>query len=289
MVFHPPKTKMGWAIRLLFAILILAVLWPMWLAISTTLGARTLAYEITPAEVVITFGFKKTRIDRSEITAVELIEQPSKGRRLFGTNVPGLKEGRWSFEETGRITLFATSVTPLLVIETESGKWGISPQDPQAFLEAMETGMTGEFQPVPGGGSGPFIALLLIVLLTAGIVVVLIFYVFRVSRNIAYELGDDALLVHGSWRPVQIPYAKITGIRIANPEGVPWRIFGIGMPGLHWGSYSWKQVGPNLYLYATRLRPLVLISAGTRTYGVTPEDAERFVAELKKRVESDGR
>lgn len=280
---------MHWAVRVLLVILLAAVLWPIWIAVSTTLGARTLVYEITPSEVVITYGLKKTRIDRSEITAVELIEQPTRGRRVFGTNVPGLKEGRWSFEETGRITLFATSLTPLLVIETESGKWGISPQDPQAFLAAVESGATGAFQPVPSGGSGPFIALLLLVLLTAGIVVVLIFYIFRVSRNIAYELTDDAVLIHGSWRPVKIPYAKITGVRIANPEGVPLRLFGIGMPGLHWGSYGWKQAGPNLQLYATRLKPLVLISAGARTFGVTPEDDERFAAELKRRIDTEGR
>lgn len=280
---------MHWAVRVLLVILLAAVLWPIWIAVSTTLGARTLVYEITPSEVVITYGLKKTRIDRSEMIAVELIERPTRGRRIFGTNVPGLKQGRWSFEETGRITLFATSLTPLLVIETESGKWGISPQEPQAFLEALETGATGEFQPVPGGGAGPLIALLLIVLLTAGIVVGLIVYVFRVGRNIAYELGDDGVLIHGSWRPVRIPYEKITGVRIANPDGVPWRLFGIGMPGLHWGSYGWKQAGPNLQLYATRLKPLVLISAGARTFGITPEDDERFVEELKKRIEPGGR
>lgn len=287
LLFRPVKEKPNRAIWILFAILALAIIWPIWLAVSTALGAATLTYDVTPSEVVITFGPKTTRIDRAKITDVWLIERPTKGRRLFGTSLPGLKEGRWSFEETGSITLFATTLRPLLVIETDGGKWGISPEEPEAFLDALQAGGAGEFSPVPGGGSGPYIGLILVLLLSAGIVIALIYYTFRVSRNLAYELGATDVVVHGPRQPIRIPYAKITHVEHANPGGAPWRTLGIGMPGLRWGSFAWKEAGPNLQLYATRYRPLVLISAGIQTYGVTPEEADRFVAELKQRIQPE--
>lgn len=37
---------MHWAVRVLLVILLAAVLWPIWIAVSTTLGARTLVYEM---------------------------------------------------------------------------------------------------------------------------------------------------------------------------------------------------------------------------------------------------
>lgn len=64
------------------------------------------------------------------------------------------------------------------------------------------------------------------------------------------------------------------------------RILGTGMPGLYWGRFWWKQAGPGLRLYVTRYKPLVLISAGGLTYGVTPREEGRFVEELRRRLES---
>jgi hypothetical protein len=54
-----------------------------------------------------------------------------------------------------------------------------------------------------------------------------------------------------------------------------------------WGSFSWRSLGPNVKLYVTRLQPLVVLQTGGRTVGLSPEDAEGFARELKRRIGKD--
>ena len=280
MIFRATQARPHWLLWLLICLMLL----PVWLSIRTVWGAATLQYELTPAELIIHFGPKTTRIDRDAITDVTLLEQVTKGRRNFGTGLPNLKEGRFTYAETGRITLFATSTRPLTVIATPDQKWGISPADATAFQRALTAGETGVFRPVASASTwGSVSTMILPVMISLG-VIGLLGFLLRMSRRIAYELGSDALIVHGGLSPVRIPYAKMEAVESASPGGFPWRSFGIGMPGLHWGYFSWKAAGGRLKLYATRLRPLVLIRAGRQTYGLTPADEERFMAELAQRI-----
>lgn len=288
MHFRPARAKTSPIMWIILGFTLAVLILPIWLSVQTLQGASGLGYDVTPTELIIRFGPKTTRIDRADIVDVTVIEEPTKGRRHFGTSMPGLKEGSWSFAETGRITLFATTTRPLTVIETPDLKWGISPDDPSAFLRAMQAeGPGGHFTPVAGQSSQEALAGVLILSLITGIgVTVLVVYTYRIARNIAYELGPDAVLIHGGRKPIRIPYTEIKGVEEANPRGVPLRTFGIGMPGLHWGSFSWTNAGPNLRLYTTRIKPLVLVSVRWRTYGITPEDAGTFITKLKQHLGS---
>src|SRR5690606_22595573 len=122
---------------------------------------------------------------------------PSRGRRIVGTNMSGLYEGTWSFAETGRITLYATSLRPLTVIETPGRKWGISPADPEAFLTALQTGSPARFEPPTAGTPWGVIALLALPVLLSGVLIYMFVYLTRLSRDLRYELSASELVIYG--------------------------------------------------------------------------------------------
>lgn len=286
MMFRPAKSKTGplW-VGILIVFTGITTLVIAWLGISTLWGISTLSYELTPDRVEISYGINSASFERSAITDVYILESPRRARRIVGTSVPGFYQGRWSFEQTGPITLYATALTSVTVIETPERTWGITPLEAERFVQALVAGEVGQFPAVPTRATGSINAILaLLFLVTVPLLGGSTYYVSRVGRKMAYELTDTELLIHGGFRPVRVPYSSISDVRIDSPGGLPFRAFGIGLVGLHWGRFAWRDAGPNLRMYATRLRPLVLIRAGDRTYGITPEDEQGFLAALQKRL-----
>lgn len=284
MLFKPTKARTGPAVWLLLGILGLVTALLVWLIVDSVRTVGTLEYEVTPTQVTIVHGGSQEQIDRDEIVAVQVIERPSGARRLFGTSLPGLKAGRWSFTETGHITLYATALSPLVVLETAERKFGVSPEDASGFVTAVEQGMVGTFAPVSVEGGAELVVLIIFLVLSILFILVLVLFLVRLARTLGYELGPDDLVVHGGLRPIRIPYKTITGVEEANPKGYPVRIGGASMPGLYWGRFTWRDVGPRLSLYATRMKPLVIVRTERRTYGLTPEDTEGFLRELERRI-----
>lgn len=287
MIYRPPKAEAGSATWIFSVLMGLIAVGVAVLVGHTIWGAATMRYEVTPSQAIIVYGPTVIGIDRDEIVDISYFESPTRGRRLVGTSMAGLKQGSWSFAETGRISLYATTTQDLVVIETDKGKWGISPADPEAFLAALDTGQPGTFRPVRQSALAGLIVSVVLVVALLGFAIGLALYMRRLTSTIRYELTDDALLIHGSLRPVRIPYAKIDSVRIETPGGHPWKTVGTSLPGLQWGSFSWKALGPNVKLYATRLQPLVVLRTGSQTVGLSPEDAKGFAQELQRRIEQD--
>lgn len=289
MRFEPVKSNPKAALWSMMGLVILLALVLVGVIVYSAWGAATLSYALTESGVEIVYGPSHVHIPREEITGVQVYERLSGGRRLFGTALPRLRQGLWSFNETGRITLYASTTDGMVVIETAGGRWGITPEVPRAFAEALETGATGQYPPRGRENPAGMVAMLLVPLFIVGLSFALIFPYFRIAGRLRYELARDGLLIHGGSRPIKIPYREITGVEVKEPQGRPWKVFGVGLPGFYWGDFSWRALGPKLQLYATSLRPLVVISRGRRTVGISPRDPEAFVAELKRRLESAGR
>jgi len=254
------------------------------LLVHSIWGSATLSYTITDDTVGIRYGPTFARIPRSQITDVRIHDELTGARRHFGTAITGLYQGAWSFRETGRITLYATDLDRLVVIEAEGRQWGISPADPEGFMQVLMSGGTGTFEPVRRASTPGLLALSLLPVAAIALSLMVIYPFLSVAGKVFYELDADALVIHGGNRRVKIPYATVTGVEVKNPVGRPWRIFGVSLPGLYWGDFSWRGAGPSLKMYATSLRPLVVVSCGKRTYGISPKDPDEFVAELKRRL-----
>lgn len=285
MKFQPAPSNVKPLLVTIVIILVVTMAFPLWIGVRTAWGMLTMSYAVTPSDVVIVFGPSRTTIPLDTVTDVYELPSTSGGRRHMGTSVQGLKEGQWSFRETGRITLYATKTKDLVVIESDGGQWGITPDDPAQFVEAVAQRTPMTF--APSDLAGPTSALWLIgIILTVTIFpIVLIFrYAGRISKRLAYEIIDNAVVVRGGREQITIPFADIEHIETTELKGTPFRVWGVGLPGLYWGSYMWRQAGPNLFMCATHLRPLTLIRTEHRTYGLTPADAERFTREVENRL-----
>lgn len=256
------------------------------LTVRTVWGMLSLAYEVAPGSVTIHYGPSDTIIARNDILQVRVETELNGLRRIAGTSMPGVYQGRWTSDTTGPITLYATSRRPLVVIETADRRYGISPEEVEDFVAAVNSGAPGRFSPVESNSALALAALSLFPIF----VLIVMMFVFsslrRIAERMAYELTGDALLIHGSSRPIHLPYSEITDVRLESPKGIPYQMGGVALPGFYWGACSWRGTGRHLRLHATQLRPIVLIEKGRFTYGISPREPEAFLAELKRRLPS---
>jgi len=270
-----------WA-RVILALVAVVLGGSWWLLIRTAWGAYNLHYTLTETDLRITFGPTTVEIPRADIIKAETMNV-TKGRRHFGTALPSLQEGRWSFAETGVIRLYSTSTRPLTVLETPTGKWGISPSDPEAFLQALQSGATGRWDPVPTNAGTASVIFASIIGVLSLVTVLLLLGVERGAAHMKYILDRDALVIHVGWLKTRIPYRQMESVEVTQIRGRPARTFGAAFPGFYWGHFYWKDGGGSVRLYCTRLDPVVLIRTRTGTYGVSPADTEVFVAALSRR------
>lgn len=136
-----------------------------------------------------------------------------------------------------------------------------------------------------GPGKSPLASLLMpggTVLLCAGLILGL----RAAARRVVYLLDEGGLTICVGPLRERIPIGTITGVRVASPPGSPGRIYGVDLPNFLWGRFTWVGAGRSLKLYATRKKPLVCIDTTICTYGITPADAEVFVADLRRRIGS---
>ena len=249
-------------------------------------GMRTMQYEVTGQDLVIHYGWKSQQVPLDEIVKSWRLERSTEARRLMGTSMPGLKQGRWRLNETGQIILYATQLQPLVVVETADRRFGFSPADPDGFMQALTDRRPSSFKPIrQTDGSGLWAAVpVLLGFLVIGAALLTFWHVTRFRRRLRYELGPDGLTIHTGWRPAQIPYREIRTAQIASPKGVPLRMMGTAVGGLLWGAFAWRAAGPKLRLYSTRIKPLVLIHLAERTVGITPAEEEQFLKALQARL-----
>lgn len=251
--------------------------------IRTMWGAKDLHYILTETTLEISYGPTQVEIPRDEILSVEQVAVTG-GNRLFGTSLPGLQEGTWSFPETGRIELYSTELRLLTVVETASQKYGISPADAAGFLSALKEGETGRWDPVPTqAATAATIMTGFVLVIIAGTLVLLVAVTVGL-KDVLYVLDSDGVLIQMGWLKARVPYKAIEAVEKASPQGRPLRTMGTAVPGLYWGSFYFGKEKLRVKLYATQYTPLVLIRAGKYTYGVSPADADGFIAEVSRRA-----
>ncbi|BAD41630.1 hypothetical protein STH2645 [Symbiobacterium thermophilum IAM 14863] len=285
--FYPPRPARSQGLKGISFVTLAGLTLAVLALASSMLSALNMRYEVTPEALRIRSGFSTREIPLDEVTGVWRPEALTGGVRKFGTSVPNLRTGRWRFNETGDITLYATRLETLVVVDTADGRYGVTPENPDAFTDALRSRLPAGFS--PAGGSGTAAASMLIPLLLVAVAVPTTLYAVglpsRFPQTLRYELGPDGLTIRTGFRPVQVRYADVERVEVASPKGYPIRIYGTAVGSLLWGKFRWPDAGPNLYLYCTRMKPLVLLRLrDDRTIGITPEEDERFVAELRKRM-----
>lgn len=283
--FEAVPVKVSAWLKVLLLVVSLIMLLPLYFGVQTLWGAANLGYRVTGDALQIQYAWTRHSIPLSEITAVDLV-QPTRLSRIAGSNAPGLYAGRWTSKETGRIILFATRLDSLVVVRTSSEAWGLTPADPAALQAAILSRTPAEFAVRPGGASPLLVVLPLLLVLTLipGTWWILRL-IYRFPKALTYELGPSALVIETGWRPVRVPYNEIESVAETTVKGWPMRVYGSELKGVHWGLFSWSAVpGKRIHLYATQLKPIVLIRAGKRSFGLSPADAAGFVRALQERI-----
>jgi hypothetical protein len=284
--FAAARPGPSWWWRLSLILIVATPLLPLFMLVQTAWGAQNMAYTVTPDALLIRYAWTEERIPLDQIQSVAIVH-PTSRSRINGTGMPGLYEGRWTSAETGRITLYATRLDPWVVLTTADRQWGLTPSDPTAFLAALQQRQSATFAPAAPDRSGGWAFTL--VMLPGLVVGPLLWYIFyliaRFRKGLTYELGSDGLAIQTGWRPIFIRYAEIERAGEVSPTGGPSRLYGTCVSGCYWGAFTWYGVAKRIQLYATRLKPIVLIETRAgRSFGLSPEDAAGFLGALHERI-----
>ncbi|MEW8979737.1 MAG: PH domain-containing protein [Symbiobacterium sp.] len=285
--FYPPRPSSTAGSRTLSFTAIVALVVALIALGSSLLSAFNMQYEVRPEAIRVRSGLSTKEIPLDEVTNVWRPEKLSGGVRVFGTATSGLRTGRFRFNETGNITLYATQMDHLVVIDVGEDRYGLTPDDPEALMAAIADRATATFQPAGGRAraTASMLVVVAVVLVAAGMAIYTLGLAGRFPQALRYELGPDGLTIRTGFRPVRVGYSEIERVEVASPKGYPARVYGTAIGSLFWGRFRWSAAGPNLYLYCTRLKPLVLLHLRSgRTIGLTPEEDERFVEALRQRL-----
>jgi len=139
-------------------------------------------------------------------------------------------------------------------------------------MAAIADRATATFQPAGGRAraTASMLVVVAVVLVAAGMAIYTLGLAGRFPQALRYELGPDGLTIRTGFRPVRVGYSEIERVEVASPKGYPARVYGTAIGSLFWGRFRWSAAGPNLYLYCTRLKPLVLLHLRSgRTIGLT--------------------
>lgn len=100
-----------------------------------------------------------------------------------------------------------------------------------------------------------------------------------------YRLEDQSLFIERPIGDVEVPLRQVADARADHaPLAGTWRLAGNGGLFGIWGKYRDSRVKKNVTVYATRLHEGVVLTVEDRTVVISPDEPERFVAELKQRL-----
>ncbi len=275
----------GGVVSLLAALLLGAIL-----AASWALGPKGFAVERG-----------HVRIDRPLLSiAIPLSEVRSAGRipdgalrgalRLAGSGGLFGYYGRFWSRRLGSFRTYATRMDGLVQLDTARGRFILSPDPPDRFVEEVLAHATRAVRSDPSAPSAPepmprrariaVIAIVVAVPLAIG-AIVLGMRAFA-PRAVAVEEGEiriERQLVG----PVAIPLTEVREVEILSCQrrGRLWRVAGYSGPGgTSYGHFRSDTLG-DVQLYAWRPGPYVLLETERGRIVVTPDDPEAFVAAVR--------
>lgn len=108
-----------------------------------------------------------------------------------------------------------------------------------------------------------------------------LFFIFIYS-TMRYELEEKKLLLRCGPFISRVTYNEIIKVaKIKNlKEAARWRTFGFSLPGYLLGRFQ------SVTMYATGDKDIILIETSKRKYGLNPENEDKFIEELNKKLEA---
>jgi len=280
----PDPDAIPWA--LLVGPLILAGVIP----IAWALAPR--GFTIEGGELTVIRALFPVRIPLAAIRGAWLVGRAQAGALVRVAGSGGLfgYYGRYYSRGLGAFRLYATRRDRLVVVDTEAGRFVLTPSTPERFLEALlrvapQAG-TGPATPPPAPRAGAW-KLAVVAVAGVGAIIAVILLVAAAWAPLAVTVGPDAIEIERRWAgPVVLPLA---GLREAAPlppeQARGWRrVNGVGGLGnASYGTFSSSALGP-FTLYAWRRGPYVRLDTDQGPVVLTPDEPEAFVAEVRARL-----
>lgn len=265
------------------------------------LGVLALTWALSPRGFAIEGGdlllerrLGTLRIPLRTITAVgPLGALPRSGTlRYAGTSGLFGYFGRFWSPGLGRFRLHATRLTGLVLVDTEEGRWVLSPEPPEPFVAALRRAAPRAAEaPAPGSdGPGRGRRVTVVVAVALGLAALAVGGIFTAITGftpVGARVTESAVVVERRWfADVEVPLAGVRGAEPLPPGSRRgWRrTMGTSLPGgVAWGRVSSPALG-SFQLYAWRGGPLVRLETADGPVVLTPDDPEAFLAAVRARL-----
>jgi len=251
-------------------------------------------YTIEGGELTVDRPLLPVRIPLATIREARLVDRKQAGAFVKVAGAAGLfgHYGRFYSRALGSFRLYATRRDHLVVIDTDSGRFVVTPATPDRFLEAL-----GRAAPPAGAAPGPPRTgpprgrtgrLLVAVALGVPLLIGAVLLAAAAYAPVAASLEADAIRLDRRWAgPERLPLAGVRSVAPLAPEaGRGWRrVNGVGGLGSSsYGAYHSKALG-HFTLYAWRRGPYLLVETSGGRVVLTPDDPAAFLAELRARLD----
>jgi len=251
-------------------------------------------YTIEGGELTVNRPLFPVRVPLASIRAVRLVARKQAGAFVKVAGAAGLfgHYGRFYSSALGSFRLYATRRDRLVVIDTDGGRFVVTPASPERFVEALgraapRTGTAPE--PLragpPGGGAA---RVLVTVALGVPLLIGVILLAAASYAPVAASLEADAIRIERRWAgPERLPLAGVRSVAPLAPEALRgWRrVNGVGGLGSSsYGAYHSTALG-HFTLYAWRRGPYLLLETSGGRVVLTPDDPAAFLAEVRARLD----
>ena len=276
------------AIAGLFSLLLLAV-------VALSRAYATVGYAIEGAEVKVLRHVRPLSIPLARVRAAGPYRTFLGAIRLGGAGgLFGWSGRHWS-RALGQFQVQATRTRDLVQLDTPEGRWILSPDPPDRFLqEVLSRAPAAELVPAEGpharhplarGTWVRLVALLAIPLVLAGAAALA--SVAWAPRGVT--VNRWSIVIQRRWvEPLEIPVENIRGVEILRGDriGRVAKVAGFSDGrGAAWGRYRSDGLG-EFRLYSWRRGRWVLLETVDGKVVLTPEDPDRFAAEVRAAIES---
>ncbi|HTU01014.1 MAG TPA: PH domain-containing protein [Candidatus Sulfotelmatobacter sp.] len=278
------------------------LLWPFLLCpaiiavvVGTTYLLAPRGFAILGRELVVERRLHPLRIELSAIRVVGPLpaERIAGAVRLGGSGGLFGYFGWYSNRRLGAFRMYASRRSGLVLVETETEAFVLSPGNPDAFTEALRARAPAA-RGWAGGASTrphrfPAARLLRSVGLALAAVLALVTSLFALIWGLApvgARVTAEAVRVERRWVPaLELPLSGVRDAEVMAPQYARgwWRTNGTAIGQVRYGRFASRELGP-FRLFAWRYGPYVLLETNEGRVVLTPDEPERFVAEVRKRL-----
>jgi hypothetical protein len=200
--------------------------------------------------------------------------------------------GRHWNRTLGEFRLYATRTGGLVQLDTPEGRWVLSPEPPDRFLDEVLALAPGAVRVAPDGpharhavARGTWVRLAAFIALVPAVAAAIALGSAAWSP-VAARIEDGAIRIERRWvAPVEIPLSAVRAAEILRRDGVGrvWKVAGTAVGGTAYGRFRSSGLG-DFRLYAWRRGPWVLLETDGGRIVLTPEEPERFVADVRAAI-----